>query len=94
MNGDGVPTRMGWTIADSDVAFLVWDRDAGSAAERLRPVTTPLEDTIVRRTVYVSVYSSLYLGLDIKQDMESSLSERPSALRARASAESPSAEAI
>jgi hypothetical protein len=27
MNGDGVPTRIGWTSADSDVAFLIWDRD-------------------------------------------------------------------
>jgi hypothetical protein len=27
MNGDGTPTRMGWTSADSEVAFLVWDRD-------------------------------------------------------------------
>jgi len=27
MNGDSIPTRMSWTSADSDLAFLVWDRD-------------------------------------------------------------------
>jgi hypothetical protein len=27
MNGDGVLTRMGWTRAHDDIAFLVWDRD-------------------------------------------------------------------
>jgi len=42
---------------------------AGSASERLQPLTTRPEGTTVRRTVYVPVYSSLYLGLDIKRDM-------------------------
>lgn len=32
----------------------------------LRPVTAPLPPSTVRRTVYVPVYSSIYLGLDIK----------------------------
>ena len=27
MNGDGIPRKMSWTAADSDLAFLVWDRD-------------------------------------------------------------------
>jgi hypothetical protein len=46
------------------------DRASGSsAAERLQEVTTsPASDT-VRRTVYVPVYSSLPLGLDIKQNV-------------------------
>ncbi len=42
---------------------------AGSAAERLQQVTTPATSTTVRRTVYVPVYSSLPLGLDIKRDV-------------------------
>ena len=42
---------------------------AGSAAERLQPVTTPPASAVVRRTVYVPIYSSLYLGRDIKNDM-------------------------
>ena len=42
----------------------------GSAAERLQPVTTPPPASgVVRRTVYVPIYSSLYLGRDIKNDM-------------------------
>lgn len=59
----GVPLIFGYYKA-RDSATVV-----GSAAERLRPVTTPAEESTVRRTVYVAVYSSLYLGLDIKQDM-------------------------
>jgi hypothetical protein len=43
---------------------------AGSAAERLQPVTNaPATSGAVRRTVYVPIYSSLYLGRDIKNDM-------------------------
>jgi hypothetical protein len=34
----------------------------GSAGARLREVTTPLAEPVVRRTVYVPVYSSIYLG--------------------------------
>jgi uncharacterized protein DUF3124 len=42
----------------------------GSAAERLQPVTTPPPASgVVRRTVYVPIYSSLYLGRNIKNDM-------------------------
>ena len=42
----------------------------GSAAERLQPLTTPPPASgVVRRTVYVPIYSSLYLGRDIKNDM-------------------------
>lgn len=39
----------------------------GSAAQRLRPATTPLAEPSVRRTVYVPVYSSIYLGLELEQ---------------------------
>ena len=42
---------------------------AGSAAERLQPLTTPPPASVMRRTVYVPIYSSLYLGRDIKNDM-------------------------
>lgn len=59
----GVPLIFGYYKVRDDATVV------GSAAERLRPVTTPPEDSTVRRTVYVAVYSSLYLGLDIKQDM-------------------------
>lgn len=44
-------------------------RGAGSAGERLQPVTSSPGHDVVRRTVYVPIYSSLYLGRDIKQDM-------------------------
>ena len=44
--------------------------DTGSAAERLQPVTNASSASgVVRRTVYVPIYSSLYLGRDIKNDM-------------------------
>jgi hypothetical protein len=42
---------------------------ASSASERLQPVTTPAGSALVRRTVYVPIYSSMYLGRDIKHDM-------------------------
>jgi hypothetical protein len=42
---------------------------AGSASERLQPVTTIPQNGTVQRTVYVPIYSSLYLGLDVRQDM-------------------------
>jgi hypothetical protein len=41
----------------------------GSASERLRPVSSPPTGDIAARTVYVPVYSSLYVGLNIKQTM-------------------------
>ncbi len=41
----------------------------GSGATRLKPATTVPPQPSVRRTVYVPVYSSIYLGLDIKQQM-------------------------
>jgi len=41
----------------------------GSAAVRLRPVTTTLPDPTVRRTVYVPVYSSIYIGLDMRKSL-------------------------
>jgi hypothetical protein len=45
------------------------DRDSGSsAAERLQEVTASASSDTVGRTVYVPVYSSLPLGLDIKQN--------------------------
>ena len=46
---------------------------------RLGPVTKPLPENAVRRTVYVPVYSSIYLGLDIKQatvDLAATISVR------------------
>ena len=39
---------------------------AGSAAERLQPVTNPPASGVVRRTGYVPIYSSLYFDRDIK----------------------------
>lgn len=36
----------------------------GSASLRLRPITTPLAEPAIRRTVYVSIYSSIYWGID------------------------------
>jgi hypothetical protein len=39
------------------------------ASMRLRPVTRPLPENGIRRTVYVPVYSSIYLGLDIRKTM-------------------------
>jgi hypothetical protein len=41
----------------------------GSAATMLRPATTALPEPTVRRTVYVPVYSNLYLGVDRRQNM-------------------------
>lgn len=41
----------------------------GSMGARLTPVTSVLPEPTVRRTVYVPVYSSIYLGVDIKQHM-------------------------
>jgi hypothetical protein len=40
-----------------------------SASERLKPVTAAQESGGVRHTVYVPIYSSLYLGRDIKHDI-------------------------
>jgi len=42
---------------------------SGSAADRLQPITEAAGNGVVRRTVYVPIYSSLYLGRDIKHDM-------------------------
>jgi len=39
----------------------------GSAAVHLKPHTTALPEPTIRRTVYVPVYSSIYLGLDVRQ---------------------------
>jgi hypothetical protein len=57
------------------LAAFVYNRRAadrantGSAAERLQPVTSAPANGVVRRMVYVPIYSSLYLGRDIKHDM-------------------------
>jgi len=54
------------------VAYNLRGRDqprAGSAAERLQPVTNAPANGVVRHTVYVPIYSSIYLGSDIKQAM-------------------------
>jgi len=46
------------------------DAGTGSAGERLQPVTNRIPASgILRRTVYVPIYSSLYLGRDINNDM-------------------------
>ena len=39
----------------------------GSASLRLKPITTPLAEPLIRRTVYVPTYSSIYWGIDIKE---------------------------
>jgi hypothetical protein len=39
------------------------------AAVHLKPQSTPLPEPTVRRTVYVPVYSSIYIGLDIRQKL-------------------------
>ena len=41
----------------------------GSASVHLKPLTTPLVEPVIRRTVYVPVYSSIYWGIDIKPNM-------------------------
>ena len=45
------------------------DKTGESAAGRLQPLTDAPAEADVRRTVYVPIYSSLYLGRDIKNDM-------------------------
>ncbi len=39
---------------------------AGSAADRLKPLSSPLSPDFVHRRVYVAVYSSIYLGLEFE----------------------------
>ena len=41
----------------------------GSAAVHLKPASAPPAGPTIRRTVYVPVYSSIYLGLDIRQKL-------------------------
>jgi hypothetical protein len=41
----------------------------GSASVRLTPFTSPLPTKAIRYTVYVPVYSSMYLGVNIRQNM-------------------------
>ena len=41
----------------------------GSASDRLRPVSSPPNAAGAARTVYVPVYSSIYLGLNTKKTM-------------------------
>ena len=41
----------------------------GSAADRLKPLTSPVPQSFVHRRVYVSVYSSIYLGLQFEPMM-------------------------
>ena len=40
-----------------------------TGAVQLKPRSTPLREPTVRRKVYVPVYSSIYLGLDIRQKL-------------------------
>ena len=44
-------------------------KESGSASDRLKPVTSPLKEPTLQRTVYVPVYSSIYLGRNINQKM-------------------------
>jgi hypothetical protein len=75
---------MKWQIGVAGVAFAVAvfiggiflgsrlhsaDPVHSSAAERLQPVGTEPAGPSAGATVYVPIYSSLYLGLDIKQQM-------------------------
>ena len=39
----------------------------GSASLRLKPISTPLAAPLVRRTVYVPIYSSIYWGVDANE---------------------------
>lgn len=39
----------------------------GSATLHLKPRSAPLPEPTIRRTVYVPVYSSIYLGLDVRK---------------------------
>ena len=59
----GVFAMVAYTRRGADPA------SAGSASERLQPVTNSPAGEVVRRTVYVPIYSSLYLGRDLKQEM-------------------------
>lgn len=43
------------------------DASVQQGAVQLMPHSTPLPEPTIRRTVYVPVYSSIYLGIDIKQ---------------------------
>jgi hypothetical protein len=67
-----MPTQTGVAIAIVSLALVACSpqpRDAGaqgSAAVRLKPLTTPLSEPTVTRTVYVPIYSSIYLGLDVR----------------------------
>ncbi len=38
----------------------------GSAADRLKPLSSPLSPDFIHRRVYVAVYSSIYLGLEFE----------------------------
>lgn len=44
-------------------------RSYGSAAHRLKPISPAQLEHLTTRTVYVPVYSSIYWGIDIKQQM-------------------------
>ena len=44
-------------------------KEPGTASVRLKPVTAPLVEPTLQRTVYVPAYSSIYLGRDINQNM-------------------------
>ena len=69
------PTTILAALCVGGLTLLSCSREApnprlqGSAAIRLKPVATPLPEPIESRTVYVPVYSSVYLGTDVRQNM-------------------------
>lgn len=44
-------------------------RTLGSAASRLKPVSGPPAGPVVRKTVFVPAYSSIYWGVDVDRNM-------------------------
>ena len=43
------------------------DASVQSGTLQLKPLSTPLREPTIRRTVYVPVYSNIYLGIDVRQ---------------------------
>lgn len=68
MNRLNIPVLLGLAMASlpacSDAPPPPAPAALGSASSRLKPVASPLPADFVHRRVYVSVYSSIYLGLE------------------------------
>jgi hypothetical protein len=68
-----VVTRTGTgLILAGSLALFACSAESGKAsvqesAGQLKPRSTPLSGPTIRRTVYVPVYSSIYLGIDVRQ---------------------------